>query len=60
MVEGFFRYCDTQRICNVNLGGLLMEVTNWAEMQLWKRYVNNIVEAWRTHFQMLTDLTMQT
>jgi hypothetical protein len=60
MVEGFFRYCDTQRIRNVNLGGLLMDVTNWAEMQLWKRYVNNVVEARRTHFQMLTDLTMQT
>jgi hypothetical protein len=60
MVEGFFRYCDTQRIRNVNLGGLLMDVTNWAEMQLWKRYVNNVVEAPRTHFQMLTDLTMQT
>lgn len=59
MVEGFFRYCDTQRIRNVNLGGMRMDVANWAEMQLWKRYVDNVVDARRTHFQMLTDLALQ-
>lgn len=59
MVEGFFRYCDTQRIRNVNLGGLRIDVANYAEMQLWKRYVDNVVDARRTHFQMLTDLALQ-
>ncbi|NBX17962.1 MAG: hypothetical protein EBR09_11410, partial [Proteobacteria bacterium] len=59
MVEGFFRYCDTQRIRNVNLGGLRMDVANYAEMQIWKRYIDNVVDARRTHFQMLTDLALQ-
>jgi hypothetical protein len=44
MVESFFRYCDTQRIRNVNLGGIRMNVANWQEMQLWKRYVDNVVD----------------
>jgi hypothetical protein len=59
MVEGFFRYCDTQKIRNVNLGGMRMDATNWQEMQLWKRYVDNVVDARRTHFQMLTDMALQ-
>jgi len=59
MVEGFFRYCDTQKIRNVNLGGLRIDVANWQEMQLWKRYVDTVVDSRRTHFQMLTDLALQ-
>lgn len=59
MVEGFFRYCHTQGIRNVNLGGLRMDVASWPEMQLWKRYVDTVVDARRTHFQTLTDLALQ-
>jgi len=59
MVEGFFRYCNVQNIRNVNLGGLRMDVSSAKEMQLWKRYVDTVVDARRTHFQMLTDLSLQ-
>jgi len=59
MVEGFFLYCDTQKIRNVNLGGMRMDAMIWQEMQLWKRYVDNVVEARHTHFQRLTDMSVQ-
>ncbi len=36
-----------------------LDVANWQEMQLWKRYVDTVVDSRRTHFQMLTDLAMQ-
>ena len=58
MLEGLFRFCDTQKLRNVNIGGFRMDVRNKAEMKIWKDYVGPLVTARAAHYRMVIKETL--
>lgn len=58
MLEGLFKYCNWQRLRNVNIGGLCMDVKDRAEMQACRGYVEPLTEARRAHYHVMVRETL--
>lgn len=59
MVEGFFRFCDTQKIVNVNLGGMRYDLHNPLQQKAWNEHMKFVNESRRRHYQLLRSFTLQ-
>jgi hypothetical protein len=53
MVEGFFRFCNTCKLYNVQLGGMRMDVRNMSEMNEWKQYIACVTDARKAHYRLM-------
>jgi len=58
MVEGFFRFCNTRKLYNVQLGGMRMDVRDKAEMAEWKSYISCVTEARKAHYRLIFKETL--
>lgn len=59
MLEGIFKFCESNNLRNVNVGGFRMDVKNMAEMNQWNNYIETITSSRRNHYEMLTRETIQ-
>lgn len=58
MIEGFFRFCHTRKLYNVQLGGMRMDVRDRAEMQEWKHYISCVTDARKEHYRRIFKETL--
>ena len=58
MLEGIFKYCDTNHLRNVNVGGFRMDVQDSDEMREWNTYIETITSSRRSHYELMTRETI--
>ena len=58
MLEGLFKYCDAQKLRNVNVGGFRMDVRNQAEMKIWKQYTEHLVVSRSAFYRIMFNETV--
>ena len=58
MLEGIFKYCDANRLRNVNVGGFRMDSTDSEEMNLWNKYIATITSSRCKHYEIMVRETL--
>ena len=58
MLEGLFRFCDAQKLRNVNIGGFRMDVRDKKEMKVWRDYIEPLKAARSAHYRMIVKETL--
>ena len=58
MIEGFFRFCSSKGLYNVQLGGMRMDVQDKAEMDEWRHYISCVTQARKQHYSRMLKPTL--
>lgn len=58
MLEGIFKFCDSHKLRNVNVGGMRLDASNQEEMLIWEQYIRTITSSRTAHYEMMTRETL--